>query len=265
MTQARTMYQVDAFTDKIFGGNPAAVLPLDTWPDDTVLLNIAMENNLSETAFFVPNDAGYHLRWLTPGGEVDLCGHATLASAFILFEELGHEGEIITFESASGPLYVHKKSAGYMLDFPVWKREKIETPPGVAAAIGIEPLEYYKGPDDVAVLPSPADVRNLAPDFGLLAKCETARGVLATAQGDIDGDYDFISRAFFPRLSVNEDPVTGSAHCILAPYWGERLGKTTLKAHQASARGGDLLCRLNGDRVEITGQAALYMRGEIYV
>jgi len=256
------LYQVDAFTSEVFGGNPAAVVPLERWLPDETLLNIAIENNLSETAFFVSEGDSYHLRWFTPGGEVDLCGHATLATAYTLFEQLGYEGEKITFTGQSGELYVTKTSNGFTLDFPTWERTKIDTPEIVIKALGKAPLEFFDGYDAMAIFETPEDIRNMKPDFSALKEFKT-RGVIATAPGD--QDYDFISRAFFPLLNIDEDPVTGSAHCILTPYWADRLGKTTFKAHQASARGGDLLCELENDRIKITGNAVLYMKGEIYV
>ncbi|MBL4803951.1 MAG: PhzF family phenazine biosynthesis protein [Alphaproteobacteria bacterium] len=256
------IYQADAFTSKVFGGNPAALVPLDEWLPDQTLLNIAIENNLSETAFTVPQGDKYHLRWFTPGGEVQLCGHATLATAYIMFEELDYEGDVITFSTLSGDLFVHKTNIGLMMDFPIWEREEIDTPEYVIKAFGKEPIAYFKGNDDMAVFDDPTFIRRLQPDLSAL-KDGNARGVLVTAPGD--EHYDFISRAFFPKLCIDEDPVTGSAHCILTPYWAQRLNKNKLVAHQASKRGGDLLCELKGDRVEITGQAAMYMKGEIYV
>lgn len=256
------LYQVDAFTDKVFGGNPAAVCPLKEWLPDDVLQNIAMENNLSETAFFVPEGKNFNLRWFTPVSEVDLCGHATLATAFTLFTQLGYKDETITFTGRSGELYVHKTSNGIMMDFPVWERTKTEIPEIIANAFGQVPLEFYEGFDAMAIFENAEDVRKIEPDFTIL-KRYGARGVLITAPGD--NGYDFVSRAFFPKLSIDEDPVTGSAHCILTPYWAERFNKNTLNAHQASERGGDLICTLKSDRVEITGNAVLYMQGKIYV
>ena len=258
------IYQIDAFTSEAFGGNPAAVIPLQKWPANDLMQNIAIENNLSETAFFVPEGNNFHLRWFTPGGEVDLCGHATLATAFVLFEELGHKEKTITFSSNSGELFVHKTSAGLMMDFPAWERKKTQTPELIIQALGAIPDEYYEGHDHMAVFENPSDILNMRPDFRHLKRLD-ARGLLVTAPGEKDQEHDFISRAFFPGLNIDEDPVTGSAHCLLTPYWAERLGKTTLKAHQASERGGNLLCKLNGKRVEITGQAVQYMKGEIDV
>lgn len=257
-----TLYQVDAFTDTVFKGNPAAVIPLEHWLPDETLLNIAIENNLSETAYFTPEGDDYRLRWFTPGGEVDLCGHATLATAYTLFEELNYDRDTITFNSRSGPLHVTKKNDGYMMDFPIWEYKKAPIPDVIAQAFGQYPVAFFTGYDDIAVFERAEDIRDMQPDFNMLKNHKT-RGVLITAPGD--HDYDFISRAFFPRLNINEDPVTGSAHCLLAPYWSERLKKKSFKAHQASERGGDLYCEIKGDRLEITGNAALYMKGEIYV
>lgn len=257
-----TLYQVDAFTSEVFGGNPAAVVPLEEWLSDDVMQKIAIENNLSETAFFVPEGDTYHLRWFTPGGEVDLCGHATLATAFTLFDQLGYSKDTITFTGRSGELFVHKTQDGLMMDFPAWEHTKIDTPDIITQAFGKAPLEFYDGYDAMAVFETADEVRDMKPDFHALKQFET-RGVLVTAPGD--QDYDFVSRAFFPRLNIDEDPVTGSAHCILTPYWAKRLDKKTLKAYQASARGGELLCELKDDRIHITGQAVLYMKGQIYV
>ncbi len=258
------LYQIDAFTDAVFSGNPAAVCPLKEWLPDETLRKIAQENNLSETAFFMRNDDGsYHLRWFTPTVEVKLCGHATLATAYTLFELLGHKGDKITFTGLSGDLHITKNAQGYTMNFPAWKREKADVPDIISRALGKTPREFYFGYDAIAVYDDPQDIRAMKPDFKLLAEFSEIRGVLATAPGD--KDYDFISRAFFPQIGLEEDPVTGSAHCILTPYWAERLGKTRFKAHQASARGGDLFLELKGDRVDITGTAALYMKGEIYV
>lgn len=256
------IYQADAFTSEVFGGNPAALVPLKEWLPDETLLNIAIENNLSETAYIVPDGEKFHLRWFTPGGEVELCGHATLATSFIMFDQLGYDKDMITFSSLSGDLFVHKKDNGLMMDFPIWDREQIETPEEVIRAFGREPVAYFKGHDDMAVFDDPQFIRELKPNHSALKEL-SSRGVLVTSRGD--QDYDFISRAFFPKLGIEEDPVTGSAHCILTPYWAEQLGKTSMKAHQASARGGDLWLNLKGERLEITGQAVMYMKGEIYI
>ena len=270
MTQTLKIHQVDAFTDSVFGGNPAAVIPLQEWLSDKTLLSIAIENNLSETAFFTANDDdSYHLRWFTPGGEVKLCGHATLATAHVIFEHLNHPSNDIRFTGLSGDLFISKTENGIKMDFPVWPYTPADTPTDVIEALGHPqnkaPQEYLEGHDCVLVYESAQDVAALAPNYNALIKCETERGFIATAPAPEGSDLDFVSRWFGPRFDVNEDPVTGSAHCILTPYWAKRLGKTTLSARQISARGGSLHCALNGDRVELTGQAVLYMIGEIYV
>lgn len=266
MTQTLKIYQVDAFTDSVFGGNPAAVIPLKEWLSDEILLKIAIENNLSETAFFTQNDDGsYHLRWFTPGGEVDLCGHATLATAYTIFEHLNYEGDDIRFTGLSGDLFINKTEQGIKMDFPAWAREDMQTPQEIIDALGKAPIAYFNGPDCMAVYENAEDIENLSPDFGALKKCETARGIIATAPARKDSGLDFVSRCFFPRLNIDEDPVTGSAHCMMVPYWAQQMDKTTFNARQISARSGDLYCELKGDRVELTGKAALYMIGEIYV
>ncbi len=261
------LFQVDSFTDTTFGGNPAAVCPLADWLPDTTLQAIAAENNLSETAFFVKESQGYRLRWFTPVEEVDLCGHATLAAAYVLFEELRHPDPAILFHSKSGPLNVLKTPQGYMMDFPVWSYKPLDADETLIRALGVKPDECYMAADIMAVFKDEQTVRNLSPDYALLGQIRDTRGILATAPGYSEGDktIDFVSRAFFPKLGINEDPVTGSAHCVLTPYWAERLGKKRLLARQISKRGGNLLCEMRDERVEITGQAVLYMKGEIHV
>lgn len=257
------IYQVDAFTDTVFSGNPAAVIPLKDWPDDKTLLNIAAENNLSETAFFVPGNNHYHLRWFTPTVEVDLCGHATLASAFVLFEKLGHKGKKITFKSRSGLLNVYKTAQGYKMHLPRWRYERIDVPEKLTEALGAAPDELYSGPDWVAVYSDSSLIRKITPDMNKLSAFKDMPAIVITARGT--GNIDFISRFFGPAVGVPEDPVTGSAHCILAPFWGEKLDKTVLRARQVSRRGGDLLCEIKDEQVEITGQAVLYMYGHIRI
>lgn len=261
------LFQVDSFTTRVFGGNPAAVCPLEVWLPDSALQSIAAENNLSETAFFVPDGAGFHLRWFTPVEEIDLCGHATLAAAYVLFEHLGYKAPAILFQSRSGPLTVRKTADGYMMDFPVWSYKDMETSDLITRAFGVKPEICHMAADIFAVFPNADVVRKLKPDQNLLAQVENTRGIIATAPGfkDSEGDIDFVSRAFYPRLGIPEDPVTGSAHCVLTPYWAARLGKMRLRARQISARGGDLICELRDERVEITGQAVLYLKGEIHV
>ncbi len=253
------LFQVDAFADEVFKGNPAAVVPLDEWLDDDLMRAIANENNLSETAFFVPGSDGYALRWFTPETEVDLCGHATLATAHVLFEHLGFGGEEIAFETRSGELRVRRCDAGLELDFPAIGRREIGIPSGMQEALGARPRQAFEGDDCMVVFGSAGEVRALSPDFRALARMP-GRGVLATAPGD---DVDFVSRCFFPKLRVDEDPVTGSAHCQLAPYWAERLDKHQLVARQVSARSGTVRCRVAGERVKLAGSAVDYFEGTI--
>ena len=256
------MYQADAFTDTLFGGNPAAVCPLKEWISDELMHNIAKENNLSETAFFVREGDVYGLRWFTPAAEVDLCGHATLATAHILFEELGYDKEEINFETRSGRLVVKKDGDQLLMDFPSDKMPQAEAPPILFQALGIKPTSHtYKSDDYMVVLESEKEVANLYPDFRLLSEVN-ARGIIVTAPGN---EVDFVSRFFAPQHDIDEDPVTGSAHTNLTPYWSERLGKTEMKARQISERLGELTVRDKGDRVEILGKAVTYLKGEIRV
>jgi PhzF family phenazine biosynthesis protein len=263
------VYQVDAFAERVFEGNPAAVCPLESWLPDALLQAIAQENNLSETAFFVPEGAGYRLRWFTPAAEVDLCGHATLASASVLYEQLGYSAPEIRFATRSGLLVVARAGegnrAGLRMTFPATMPVACDAPAELEAGLGRQPLEVLAGFDYVAVYGSEEEVRELQPDFGVLAKVPL-RGVIATAPGSESArPVDFVSRFFCPRLGMNEDPVTGSAHCELAPYWGTRLGKTLLQARQVSQRGGSVRCELQGGQVLLTGHARLYMAGDIWV
>jgi len=253
------LFQVDAFAERLFEGNPAAVVPLTVWLKDDVLQAIAQENNLSETAFFVSEGDGYRLRWFTPEAEVDLCGHATLASAHVLFEHLEHQGDEIRFQSNSGELRVLRSSEGLTLDFPAIIPKPMGMLPEIIDGLGAEPGALLSAPDYVAVFETEAQIRALQPDFAVLKRLDR-RGVLATAPGD---EVDFVSRCFFPKLQVDEDPVTGSAHCKLVPYWAQRLGKTRLVARQISRRGGTLRCELKGKRVFLTGRAVDYLRGSI--
>ncbi len=255
------IYQIDAFAKTPFTGNPAAVVPLETWLPDDVMLNIAMENNLAETAYFVKSGNGYDLRWFTPTVEMDLCGHATLASAFLIFEHLGTDETTLRFQTRSGELTVEKNDGRYVLDFPSRPGEAAEAPAGLIEALGgAEPKEIYKSRDYMLVYESEADVLAIQPDFNSLMKIDT-HAVIVTAPGDRS---DFVSRFFAPEVGVPEDPVTGSAHCTLIPYWAEKLGKNDLFARQVSQRGGELYCEMRGDRVKIAGDAVLYMKGEIY-
>ena len=258
------LYQIDAFTDRLFAGNPAAVCPLDTWLDDAAMQAIAAENNLAETAFFVPEGAGYHLRWFTPVAEVDLCGHATLAAAFVVFRYLHPEWSSVTFASRSGPLTVTREGELLTLDFPAYPVTEplpVEETRELAAALDAEPLEVRPGVDLLAVFATEAEVRTLRPDMERLRRIKT-RGVIATAAGE---EVDFVSRFFAPAFGIPEDPVTGSAHCALTPYWAPRLGKELLRAWQVSPRGGELTCELAGERVRISGSAVLYLEGQVHL
>jgi predicted PhzF superfamily epimerase YddE/YHI9 len=255
------IYQIDAFASRPFTGNPAAVVPLTGWLPDEVMLNIAAENNLAETAFFVPGENGFDLKWFTPTIEMDLCGHATLATAYLIFEILGTDQTTLRFQTRSGELTVEKSDGRFVLDFPSRPAAPAGIPPGLVEAIGAEPTAVLKSRDYLLVYESEADVLAIKPDFNSLMKID-AHAVIVTAKGD---SSDFVSRFFAPEVGVPEDPVTGSAHCTLIPYWAEKLGKTELFARQVSSRGGELYCELAGDRVKIGGNAVLYMKGEIYV
>lgn len=255
-------FQVDAFTDHLFGGNPAGVCPLDHWLADEVMQKIAMENNLSETAFFVKEDAGFHIRWFTPKVEVNLCGHATLASAHVIFHYPGYNGEMISFQSKSGILNVTKEGEMLILDFPANKPQRTALPDDFVQSLNITPIQCYRGKEDYLLLyKSQQEIEALIPDFRRLEKVD-ARAVIVTAPGD---KADFVSRFFAPRVGVDEDPVTGSAHTVLIPFWAEKLGKTEMKALQLSRRGGTLFCRLRGDRVDIGGNAVTFLKGEIFL
>jgi PhzF family phenazine biosynthesis protein len=258
------IFQVDAFTSKPFGGNPAAVVPLTRWLSDELMLNIAAENNLSETAFFVPEDGRYHIRWFTPTVEVNLCGHATLATAHVIFNELKLENDFINFHSdRSGELSVSKDGDKLVLDFPSYPMTEINAVPGLAEAIGAEPRKTWEAQGNMVflLLDSVDQIRELRPDMSLVAKIPYDE-VIVTTKGD---DCDFASRMFAPRIGIPEDPVTGAIHCSLIPYWADQLGKNELFARQVSARGGDLFCEYAGDRVKIGGNAVTFMKGEIMV
>ena len=256
-----TLYQVDAFATEVFSGNPAAVCPLQAWLSDTVLQSIAEENNLSETAFLVPKDDGFHIRWFTPKSEVNLCGHATLASAFILFEKLDWGEETITFESRSGRLSVRRGDDGLILDFPSQPGTLCEPPKALVEGLGCEPLEVLASENYMAVFEREEDIVGISPNLDALTQLDLS-GVIATAPGK---DVDFVSRYFAPQVGINEDPVTGSAHCMLTPYWAEKLDKAQLKARQLSKRTGELGCELKGERVLISGKAVLYLEGKIWI
>lgn len=258
------IYQVDAFSKGPFTGNPAAVVPLTEWLSDQLLQQIAEENNLSETAFFIKEVDKYHIRWFTPAVEVALCGHATLASAFVIFTELGHTEEVVHFNCKSGPISVTKDGDLLTLDFPTDQLEKLpKISNDLVTGLGIRPQELWKGRDDLmCILRSQNEVESLQPDFGIL-KSLKARGVLVTAPGD--DELDFVSRGFFPQSGIDEDPATGSAHTTLTPYWSKRLKKTNLSACQLSNRKGHFQCVDKGDRTLISGKADLYLRGKVYV
>ncbi len=264
------IYQVDAFSERVFAGNPAAVCPLTAWLDDELMQRIAAENNLSETAFFVPHEQGYELRWFTPTTEVDLCGHATLASAYVVRRFLDPSASAVRFLSPrSGPLDVRFDGSSIVLDFPSRPAEPTPAPAGMIAALctgGVaQPSAVLRAPYWLVAFDSPDDVLALRPDFATLRDLQVA--VIATAPADPASmpGVDFVSRFFAPAHGVDEDPVTGSAHCTLTPYWAERTGKTRLRARQISARGGELECELHGERTWLRGTAALYLRGTIEV
>jgi PhzF family phenazine biosynthesis protein len=257
------IYQVDAFTDELFGGNPAAVCPLEEWLSDDLLQNIAMENNLSETAFYVKDGDQYQVRWFTPTVEVDLCGHATFAAAFVLFHHEGHSGEEIQFISPrSGELHVTRNDDQLTLNFPADHIEPVEITQDIFSGFDIKPHSAYKGQSDILLIfDNEQEIKTLKPNFAEIAKLD-ARGVIVTAKGN---DVDFVSRFFGPQVGVNEDPVTGSAHTTLTSYWAQTLNKESLSALQLSKRGGALHCKLRGKRVDISGQGTLYMSGEIHL
>lgn len=255
------IYQIDAFAQKVFEGNPAAVCPLDFWLEDDLLQKIAEENNLSETAFFVPCEKGFELRWFTPVKEVDLCGHATLACAHVLYQHLGFTGEQICFQTKSGELLAEKSDQGFSLNFPASFPKPIEAPEDLSVGLGISPQQVLAALDYIVVLNDEDEVNALSPDF-LKWMTLDLRGVVVTAPGNT---VDFVSRCFFPKLRVNEDPVTGSAHCELMPYWAKRLNKDKLVARQLSKRSGTLACQIKDDRVILTGTAVDFMMGEIII
>ncbi len=257
------IYQVDAFTSKLFGGNPAAVCILDKWLPDETMQQIACENRLSETAFSVPSQGKYTIRWFTPDLEVELCGHATLATAHVLFEHLAFQGKEIEFFSPhSGSLKVEKTEEGLVLDFPADVVEEIRIPYDVVKTLHASPVKAFRGKTDfMFVFAGRSEVEKMKPDFKLLAEMG-GRGVIVTAPGV---DVDFVSRFFAPQTGINEDPVTGSAHTTLTPFWSATLGRKKLKALQVSKRGGELICEDLGDRVKIAGRAVTYMEGEIFI
>lgn len=254
-------FVADAFTDTVFGGNPAAVCVMDKWIDDTLMQKIAMENNLSETAFAVKEGDKYRLRWFTPGGEIDLCGHATLATAFVIMNFYEKNAVKTEFITLSGILTVERKGELYEMDFPAYELKEEQVSAQITEAIGAQPLRVYMGRDLLRIFDSRETVKNLNPDMD---KLKQIPGLLLQATAPGDG-YDCVSRSFAPKLNVPEDPVCGSGHCHIVPYWAKRLGKSEILAYQASKRGGVLYCAVKGDRVSLAGKAVLYSRGEIFV
>ncbi|MGI8960618.1 MAG: PhzF family phenazine biosynthesis protein [Bryobacteraceae bacterium] len=255
------IFQVDAFSSAVFSGNPAAVCPLEAWLPDETLQAIAAENNLAETAFFVRTGDRFHLRWFTPVCEVELCGHATLASAHVLFQELNQLGDTLRFDTQSGELTVKRNGDRLMMDFPSRPPGKVDVHPELIGALGAAPAEILGAGDYLVRYNSADQVRSLAPDIEALKRVDRF-AVIVTAAGT---DCDFVSRFFAPSRGIPEDPVTGSAHCTLIPYWANQLGRTALHARQISARGGELFCKLFGDRVEIAGNTALFLKGHIRI
>jgi predicted PhzF superfamily epimerase YddE/YHI9 len=253
------IYQIDAFTDRLFRGNPAAVCLLEHWLDDRVLQAIAAENNLSETAFLVGGNGRYALRWLTPEVEVDLCGHATLASAYVVFQEIEPSLREVVFDSRGGELRVSRKDELLTLDFPASRGQGCDCPALLVRGLGRKPLEVLRDANYLCVFADEEDIRSLTPDFSALARLDVP-GVVVAAPGRT---VDFVSRMFAPRVGIPEDPVTGSAHCLLATYWAARTGKTRFTARQLSRRGGELECELRDGRVLISGRAVKYLQGEI--
>jgi PhzF family phenazine biosynthesis protein len=257
------LYQVDAFAEKPFAGNPAAICPLDQFLDDAVMQSIAIENNLSETAFLVGGDGAYDLRWFTPASEVDLCGHATLASAHVVFNSLEPDCQDVCFSTRSGDLFVKRDGDKLLMDFPAIDCHRVDEPQGLAQALGVEIEQTLSSSQDLMVVVASADlVSTLDPDIGFIAAHVKERGLIVTAPGD---DCDFVSRFFAPNDGINEDPVTGSAHCQMAPYWSKRLGKKTLLARQLSKRGGTLYCEDASGRVMLAGKTIAFLEGMITI
>ncbi|MGZ9819740.1 PhzF family phenazine biosynthesis protein [Peribacillus simplex] len=255
-------YVVDAFAEKVFEGNPAGICVMNEWISDDIMQKIAIENNLSETAFAVKGAENYKLRWFTPGGEINLCGHATLATAFIIMNYVEKQLKTIQFDTMSGVLTVNRKDDLYELDFPTVPSKEIPLTEQMIDALGTTPIEAYLNRDLLLVLDSEEAVKNLSPDFSKLEQLPEGLGVIVTAKGN---DYDFVSRAFFPKLKVNEDPVCGSAHCGLVPFWAEKLKKRKMVARQLSNRGGTLFCKHEDTRVKMAGKASLYLIGDINI
>ena len=255
------LYQIDAFASRLFEGNPAAVCPLDAWLPDATMQSIAAENNLSETAFFVPKGDGFHIRWFTPLSEVDLCGHATLATSYVLFNILGYEKDKIKFASRSGMLAVTRDGDRLVMDFPAQPPVPCDIPKEIVAAFNLSPVECLKSEDLLVVFEHETDIEAASPDFELLKKLDV-RGVIITAKSS---RYDFVARFFAPKYGIPEDPVTGSAYTQLAPYWASKIGSKKFSVKQLSARGGELSCELIDDRVFISGKAIKYLEGKIII
>lgn len=256
------IFQLDAFTDQVFRGNPAAVCPMPKWPKDALMQSIAAENNLAETAFLVGGEGRYKLRWFTPVQEVDLCGHATLAAAWVVFNAIEKGTKQVSFSTKSGSLRVTKAGRDLLaMDFPSLPPEACEAPAALLEGLGLPPKEVWAASDYMAVYETEKEVRSLNPDMEKLRQLDK-RGVIVTAKGDM---ADFVSRFFAPKAGIPEDPVTGSSHCTLIPYWAERLDKQDLLAQQVSRRGGDLFCMPRGKRVAIAGKVVLYMKGAVDV
>jgi PhzF family phenazine biosynthesis protein len=254
------IFQVDAFTNRRFAGNPAAVMLMETFLPDTTLQAVAAENNLAETAFLVPSHGEYRLRWFTPVTEVPLCGHATLASAAVAMERIERDRQSVVFDSMSGPLTVRREGSGYLMDFPSRPSAAVSSPPELTRALGVTPMEVLVNEFNyMARVESEQILRDLAPDMAALARIGRPGVIVTAASG---GTYDFVSRYFAPAKGIPEDPVTGAAHCMLAPYWQKQLGKNEFLASQASRRGGEVFCRLVKDRVELKGECVFYMEGE---
>ncbi len=255
-------YIVDAFTDHVFGGNPAGVCVLDKWLDDGLMQSIAIENNLSETAFTVKEKDGFALRWFTPGGEIDLCGHATLATSFVLSQRYYPEVSSFSFSTRSGILNVEKKGEFFEMVFPNWKPHTVELSPAMRKAAGVDVSEAFLCEDLILMTGSEAELLSAKPDFDAMRALPEGLGFIMTAAGT---KADFVSRCFYPKLKVNEDPVTGRAHCSLIPLWAERLNKNKLFARQISPRGGDLYCECGEKRVKIAGKAVMYAESELFI
>ncbi|MEH7481338.1 PhzF family phenazine biosynthesis protein [Neobacillus drentensis] len=255
-------YVVDAFAEKVFEGNPAGVCIMKNWIPDEIMQKIAIENNLSETAFAVMEEKIYRLRWFTPGGEINLCGHATLATAYVIMNYIEMQVDTLQFETMSGVLTVNKLGELYEMDFPAVPSEELPITEQMIDALGVRPVETYLNRDLVFVLESEEAVKNANPDFSKLEKLPEGLGVCITAKGS---EYDFVSRGFFPKLKINEDPVTGSLHCSLIPFWSQRLEKREMVAKQLSSRGGTLYCKHEGTRVKMAGKAALYSIADLHI